>query len=63
MNLLRRGPPRIDMVDCELQMARLATAYTLPRRAALAVYMGGGPAAVSGRDALRACDQFSGPKT
>ena len=30
---------------------------------ALAVYMGGGPAAVYGADALRAYDQFSGTKT
>jgi AhpD family alkylhydroperoxidase len=30
---------------------------------ALAVYMGGGPAAVYGGDALRAYDQFSGTKT
>ena len=31
--------------------------------AALAVYMGGGPAAVYGADALRAYDQFSATKT
>ena len=30
--------------------------------AALAVYMGGGPAAVYGADALRAYDQFAGTK-
>ena len=30
---------------------------------ALAVYMGGGPAAVYGGDVLRAYDQFSGTKT
>ena len=30
--------------------------------AALAVYMGGGPAAVYGADALRAYDQFAGAK-
>jgi AhpD family alkylhydroperoxidase len=30
---------------------------------ALAVYMGGGPAAVYGGDALRAYDQFAGTKT
>jgi len=30
------------------------------RRLLLAVYMGGGPAAVYGGDALRAYDQFSG---
>ena len=30
---------------------------------ALAVYMGGGPAAVYGADALRAYDQFSGART
>jgi AhpD family alkylhydroperoxidase len=29
----------------------------------LAIYMGGGPAAVYGADALRAYDQFSDPKT
>ena len=34
-----------------------------PRRdATLAIYMGGGPAAVYGGDALRAYNQFSGPK-
>ena len=31
--------------------------------AALAVYMGGGPAAVYGADALRAYDQFAGTKS
>jgi hypothetical protein len=31
--------------------------------AALAIYMGGGPAAVYGGDALRAYDQFSSTKT
>ena len=30
--------------------------------AVLAVYMGGGPAAVYGADALRAYDQFAGAK-
>ncbi len=37
-----------------------ATREEIAETAALAVYMGGGPAAVYGADALRAYDQFSG---
>ena len=37
-----------------------ATREEIVETAALAVYMGGGPAAVYGGDALRAYDQFSG---
>jgi AhpD family alkylhydroperoxidase len=40
-----------------------ATREELAETVALAVYMGGGPAAVYGGDALRAYDQFSGTKT
>lgn len=40
-----------------------ATRDEVAETVALAVYMGGGPAAVYGGDALRAYDQFSGPKT
>ncbi len=37
-----------------------ATRQEVAETAALAVYMGGGPAAVYGGDALRAYDQFAG---
>ena len=37
-----------------------ATREEIVETVALAVYMGGGPAAVYGGDALRAYDQFSG---
>ena len=37
-----------------------ATRDEVAETVALAVYMGGGPAAVYGADALRAYDQFSG---
>lgn len=37
-----------------------ATRQEVAETAALAIYMGGGPAAVYGADALRAYDQFSG---
>lgn len=40
-----------------------ATREEVAETVALAVYMGGGPAAVYGADALRAYDQFSGQKT
>ncbi|ODT87378.1 carboxymuconolactone decarboxylase family protein [Phenylobacterium sp. SCN 70-31] len=36
-----------------------ATREEVAETAALAIYMGGGPAAVYGADALRAYDQFS----
>ena len=39
-----------------------ATRQELLETVALAVYMGGGPAAVYGGDAVRAYDQFSGQK-
>lgn len=39
-----------------------ATRNELAETVALAVYMGGGPAAVYGADALRAYDQFSASK-
>jgi AhpD family alkylhydroperoxidase len=39
-----------------------ATREEVAETVALAVYMGGGPAAVYGADALRAYDQFSGAK-
>ena len=39
-----------------------ATRDELAETVALAAYMGGGPAAVYGADALRAYDQFSGAK-
>ncbi len=39
-----------------------ATRGEVAETVALAVYMGGGPAAVYGGDALTAYDQFSGPK-
>lgn len=39
-----------------------ATREEIAETVALAVYMGGGPAAVYGADALRAYDQFSGTK-
>ena len=39
-----------------------ATREEVTETVALAVYMGGGPAAVYGGDALRAYDQFSGRK-
>lgn len=40
-----------------------ATRDEVAETVALAVYMGGGPAAVYGADALRAFDQFSGKET
>ena len=40
-----------------------ATREEVAETVALAIYMGGGPAAVYGRDALRAYDQFSSTKT
>ena len=40
-----------------------ATRQEVAETVALAVYMGGGPAAVYGGDALRAYDQFSGTPT
>ncbi|MGO9575618.1 MAG: carboxymuconolactone decarboxylase family protein [Terriglobales bacterium] len=39
-----------------------ATRDELVETVALAIYMGGGPAAVYGADALRAFDQFAGAK-
>ncbi len=39
-----------------------ATREEVPETASLAIYMGGGPAAVYGGDALRAYDQFAGVK-
>jgi alkylhydroperoxidase/carboxymuconolactone decarboxylase family protein YurZ len=40
-----------------------ATREEVAETAVLAVYMGGGPAAVYGADALRAYDQFAGTKS
>jgi AhpD family alkylhydroperoxidase len=40
-----------------------ATREEVAETVALAIYMGGGPAAVYGGDALRAYDQFSSTKT
>jgi alkylhydroperoxidase/carboxymuconolactone decarboxylase family protein YurZ len=40
-----------------------ATREEVAETVALAIYMGGGPAAVYGGDALRAYDQFSNTKT
>jgi alkylhydroperoxidase/carboxymuconolactone decarboxylase family protein YurZ len=40
-----------------------ATREEVAETAVLAVYMGGGPAAVYAADALRAYDQFAGIKT
>ncbi|TQE45599.1 carboxymuconolactone decarboxylase family protein, partial [Streptococcus suis] len=40
-----------------------ATRQEVSETVALAIYMGGGPAAVYGADALRAYDQFSSAKT
>lgn len=40
-----------------------ATRQEISETVALAIYMGGGPAAVYGADALRAYDQFSSAKT
>jgi AhpD family alkylhydroperoxidase len=40
-----------------------ATRDEIAETVALAIYMGGGPAAVYGADALRAYDQFSAAKT
>lgn len=40
-----------------------ATRQEVSETAELAIYMGGGPAAVYGADALRAYDQFSGATT
>lgn len=40
-----------------------ATREEVAETVALAVYMGGGPAAVYGGDALRAYDQFAGTKS
>ena len=40
-----------------------ATREEVNETVALAVYMGGGPAAVYGADALRAYDQFSGARS
>lgn len=39
-----------------------ATREEIAETAALAIYMGGGPAAVYGADAVRAYDQFSGSR-
>jgi AhpD family alkylhydroperoxidase len=54
-----------DCVAYHTKMAHQhgATREELAETVALAVYMGGGPAAVYGGDALRAYDQFSGTKT
>lgn len=47
-----------DVTACQHGASREEVAET----AALAIYMGGGPAAVYGADALRAYDQFAGAK-
>jgi AhpD family alkylhydroperoxidase len=54
--------------DCVAYHTRMAQRHGASREevaetVALALYMGGGPAAVYGADALRAYDQLSGPGT